>query len=249
MEVGGEHEAAAIVLHAPSRRFRDTAAPARRAARSAPPRSPARIPAPARSCAARSGCRARWRSTRDPRSLRAAGGAAPARGSPRAAVPTAAPNSQRSRGAAAAAHGKRDDQPGGERAEEDQQQELAEVRRHPSRASSRTASTSGSWPSATRWAASRSTVRTSIESRAGKRMAEKRAPQSTSGHVDVERARVEGLNGQLDPAHAQVALGAVGSEREQPPGQCGDHDKGHRGAAADGPHRPETSAGAEGGYS
>ncbi len=67
--------------------------------------------------------------------------------------------------------------------------------------------------------------------------------------VEVERALVERLHGELDAAHAEVALGAVGRERQQPPAESGDHHKGHRGGAADGPHRPQTSAGARGGYS
>ena len=70
-----------------------------RAARSAPPRSRARSPAPARSSAARPGCRARWRSTRDLRSRRAAAAAARAPGTARASFRSPSANSQRSRGA------------------------------------------------------------------------------------------------------------------------------------------------------
>ena len=36
-------------------------------------------------------------------------------------------------------------------------------------------------------------------------------------HVQVEGATVEGLHGQLDPAHAEIALRAIGREREQAP--------------------------------
>ena len=64
-----------------------------------------------------------------------------------------------------------------------------------SRASWRTACTSGSSPFATRSAASRSTVRTSIFRRAGRRTAEKRAPQSTSG---TYRSSAPGWNGSTD---------------------------------------------------
>jgi hypothetical protein len=77
---------------------------------------------------------------------------------------------------------------------------------------------------------------------------EARAPVDER-HVEVERAGVEGLDGQLDAAHAQLALRAVGREREQPPAEYGDHDEGHRGDAADGPHRPQASGVRSGGYS
>jgi hypothetical protein len=60
---------------------------------------------------------------------------------------------------------------------------------------------------------------------------------------------VEGLHGQLYPAHAELALRAVGREREQSPAENGDHDEGHRGSAADGPHRPQASGVRRGGYS
>ena len=63
------------------------------------------------------------------------------------------------------------------------------------------------------------------------------------------RTRVEGLHGQLDAAHAEVALGAVGDKRQQPPAEYRDHDKGHRKSAADGPHRPQASGGTRSGYS
>ena len=99
-----------------------------------------------------------------------------------------------------------------------------------SRASVRTASTSGSWPDG--------------EALGGLPVhgphidgQPRRKPHRTEagapvheGHVQVEGAAVEGLNGELDPAHAELALRAVGRERQQPPAENGDHDEGHRGA-------------------
>ena len=78
--------------------------------------------------------------------------------------------------------------------------------------------------------------------------AEARAPIHERD-VQVERAAVERLHGQLDSAHAELALRAVRGEREQAPAENRDHDKGHRGSAADGPHRPQASGAPRGGYS
>ena len=148
-----------------------------------------------------------------------------------------------------AAHRERDDQPGGQRAQEDQQQELAQVRRHP------VARLRTHRPHVRQLAFRNPLGRLAVDrphvDREPGRDANSREarPPVDERHIDVKRALVERLDGQLDPAHAQVALGAVGREREQAPSQCGDHHKGHRGGAADGPHHPETSAGTEGGYS
>jgi hypothetical protein len=68
-------------------------------------------------------------------------------------------------------------------------------------------------------------------------------------HVQVECAAVERLHRQLDPAHAELALLAVGRERQQPPAENGDHDEGHRRRTADGPHRPQASGAPRAGYS
>ena len=117
----------------------------------------------------------------------------------------------------AAPHGERDDQPGGQRAQEHEQEQLAQVRGQPVAGLGADRPDVGQVAPATRWAASRSTVRTSIDSASRKPDGrEPRAPVHERD-VEVEGALVEGLDGELDPAHAQVALRAVGREREQPP--------------------------------
>ena len=152
-------------------------------------------------------------------------------------------------GSAAPAHGQRHDQPDGEPDQQHQEQELPQV--GGDRVAGLPSDCLHVRELALRHALGGVAVDRPHVDRQARREAhrgEARAPVHERD-VEVERARVEGLNGQLDAAHAQVALRAVGGERQQSPAEYGDHDKGHRGDAADGPHRPQASGSPRGGYS